>query len=98
MLGRQNRGTPQPRRTAGRRCVVLFTQVTRYAMLRMFVLFIALAGVAGSAAAQETPSWISAPEVRSEDPNPPPPPPDPPQVPIDGGLVWLALAGGGYAA
>lgn len=29
--------------------------------------------------------------------DPPPPPPPPPQVPIDGGLGLLALAGGAYA-
>lgn len=64
------------------------------------LLGLAVAGLSEAALAQETPAWIRS---QSQDEGPPPPaPPDlpdtPPMVPIDGGLLWLALAGGGYAA
>ena len=56
------------------------------------------------ATAQTVPDW-AAPSggVATEAPSnsggggPPPPPTTPPQVPIDGGLGLLALAGGAYA-
>lgn len=56
-----------------------------------------------AALAQNVPDWAAAPEApaASEDnfgPGPPPPPPPPPNVPLDGGLGLLALAGAGYAA
>ena len=60
--------------------------------------------LAFDATAQTVPDW-AAPSggVATEAPSnsgpaaPPPPPPIPPQVPIDGGLSLLALAGGAYA-
>lgn len=76
-------------------------------MLRTLILAVALIGLAvagfSEAAVQEVPNWIQLQE--SEPPPAPPPPPtgggelpDLPGTPIDGGIVWLALAGGGYAA
>ncbi len=76
--------------------------VFRVAALAVAVL---LAGLfVTDATAQSLPDWAApsggvATEAQS---NPgggsPPPPPDvPPQVPIDGGLTLLALAGGAYA-
>lgn len=67
-------------------------------------LALALALFASGAIAQNVPHWAATPEApaASEDnfgPGPPPPPPPPPSdVPLDGGLGLLALAGAGYAA
>lgn len=51
------------------------------------------------ATAQSLPSWAapSTPSGPPEMASAPPPPDAPPQVPIDGGLGLLALAGAGYA-
>ncbi|CAN5613410.1 hypothetical protein BH23BAC4_BH23BAC4_16750 [soil metagenome] len=60
-----------------------------------------LAGlVAAPVMGQSLPGWASPSNPNSGPPeaaNAPPPPPPPEQVPIDGGLGLLALAGAGYA-
>lgn len=63
----------------------------------------ALALTVASVEAQSLPEWAepgpppaSAPTMAAVEP--PPPPPAPAQVPLDGGLGLLALAGGAYAA
>ena len=80
--------------------------------MRSFVLSLGFAlalGVASSASAQETatavPDW-AAPSAPMDQAGPaaesmmapPNPPGTPAQVPLDGGLGLLALAGGAYAA
>ncbi|GAB5536807.1 MAG: hypothetical protein Rubg2KO_30560 [Rubricoccaceae bacterium] len=80
--------------------------------MRPFILslgFALILGMASSASAQETatavPDW-AAPSAPMEPSgpaaesmmNPPNPPGAPTQVPLDGGLGLLALAGGAYAA
>ena len=81
--------------------------------MRSFLLSLGVAlafGVASSATAQETatalPDWAApsapiaqpGPSVESMGGPPPNPPGAPTQVPLDGGLGLLALAGGAYAA
>jgi len=78
------------------------TKMLRYSVLALLV------GFGGGAMAQEMPSWAAPSNdrgfaVRSDsDPpgafDPPDLPSNPPPVPVDGGLVLLALAGAGYAA
>ena len=79
--------------------------------MRPFVLALGFAlalGVGSSASAQDAvssslPEW-AAPSAPYEAPDvdamsaPPDPPATPDQVPLDGGLGLLALAGGAYAA
>ena len=73
-------------------------------MPRLFFAFALAFLFAGSAVAQSVPDWASSSTSTSEasednfGPGPPPPPPPPPNVPLDGGLGLLALAGAGYAA
>ena len=71
--------------------------------MRSLVLFVAAAAVSAPVSAQSLPDWAapSAPASRSSAPPPAPgggggAPPQ--QVPIDGGLALLAIAGAGYAA
>ena len=72
--------------------------VTRLLFLLAFCL------MASAASAQSVPKWaepgtgVSAAPADNLGGGPPPPPPPPPQVPIDGGLGLLAVAGGAYAA
>ena len=68
------------------------------------LLLMAAIGLAPLAASsQSMPSWAAPSSPQAADPAPPqkddaPPPPGvPQQVPIDGGLGLLALAGGAYA-
>jgi hypothetical protein len=67
----------------------------RFLVVTLFAFGVALATVS----AQGLPGW-AAPSGSSGAPeaaNAPPPPPPPEQVPIDGGLALLGLAGAGYA-
>ncbi|MEL6610627.1 MAG: hypothetical protein AAFQ53_00915 [Bacteroidota bacterium] len=71
-------------------------------MLRLTALAVALLFTL-PAAAQSLPDWAApstSPPAFEETPAEAVPtlPPNPPQVPIDGGLGLLALAGAGYAA
>ncbi len=76
--------------------------VFRVAALAVAVL---LAGMfVTDATAQSVPDWaapgggvVTEAQSNPGGGSPPPPPEVPPQVPIDGGLTLLALAGGAYA-
>lgn len=83
-------------------------------MPRLLSLLIVLLLPLGSARAQSSgdysrdldlPSWASPSAPAASDAStgcgacaPPAPPAAPEQVPVDGGLIWLAAAGAGYAA
>ena len=70
--------------------------------MRLLALSVAAAAFVAPASAQSLPDWAapSAPTTQSQTP----PPPGggggsaPQQVPLDGGLALLAIAGAGYAA
>jgi len=74
-------------------------------LLALSVLVLSFVAVSMPAAAQSVPSWASPIGGADSAPDPTPPmmaPPNAPgtptQVPVDGGLGLLALAGAGYAA
>ena len=71
--------------------------------MRLLALCLAAAALTVPASAQSLPDWAAPATPQAQAQMPPPPPGGgtgtaPTQVPLDGGLALLALAGAGYAA